>query len=287
MSLFLYPSRNGVKVYDHKMENFTGEISNPRIQMRLDKEAESMMKEGNLSKLNIYVSMPTFVKTHYKILMGGVKGTPYEGGLIKINMYVPNTYPAMPPLCHFASGLGDKRLHPNYYVDGKICLSLLGTWGNTWSAATKMEIILCAIQERMCEHPLTCEPGYEEAPKTRKFENDTYNNLVMYEVIRVTVVEQFMHWNKYDLKKLVEKDPDTLKKVKGSEVEYEMDIIPKAIELFKSSYDSGVYHKKISALEELGLEGKVLTCLWFSSKLQLESLRTDLENVKKIVDALS
>ena len=42
-------------------------------------------------------------------------------------MYVPAEYPNIPPLVHFRSFLNEK-LNPNLYVDGSICLSLLGSW---------------------------------------------------------------------------------------------------------------------------------------------------------------
>lgn len=44
-------------------------------------------------------------------------------------------YPFHPPLAHYVS-VDKARIHPNLYVDGKICLSILGTWqGPGWTPA--------------------------------------------------------------------------------------------------------------------------------------------------------
>ncbi|XP_060855735.1 uncharacterized protein LOC132933483 [Metopolophium dirhodum] len=52
---------------------------------------------------------------------------PYAGGLFLFDVKIPLTYPIQPPLCHYYSYCVD-RLNPNLYEDGKVCLSLLGTW---------------------------------------------------------------------------------------------------------------------------------------------------------------
>lgn len=44
-------------------------------------------------------------------------------------------YPARPPKCLLeTTGHGKVRFNPNLYNCGKVCLSLLGTWGDNWVA---------------------------------------------------------------------------------------------------------------------------------------------------------
>jgi ubiquitin-protein ligase len=44
-------------------------------------------------------------------------------------MFAPNTFPEAPPVVNLrTTGNGLVRFHPNLYSDGKVCLSLLGTW---------------------------------------------------------------------------------------------------------------------------------------------------------------
>jgi ubiquitin-protein ligase len=286
MSSSAFPSRN-IKLNHDAFSECNGQLNNKRILVRLNREVQNMLKPDNdLSKAQIYVSMPTNEIWRFKILMGGVKDTPYEGGLFKYNLYVPNTYPIRPPICHFGSALRNVRFNPNYYVDGKICLSVLGTWGDDWCAATNIESVLYIIQERMNENPMINEPGHEEDPKYKKENCEEYNNLILYETIKITIVEQFEYWNSYNMQKILDKDTKTLTKIKNdkSEIEFELELIPKAIELFKQYYDT--YLTNIKKLEDLNLEGKVLKSMWFEDTLKLKKLREDLEKVKKIVDKL-
>eukprot|EP01045_Picozoa_sp_COSAG04_P018289 COSAG04_NODE_1682_length_5960_cov_43.049480_5_plen_450_part_01 len=64
----------------------------------------------------------------------GPADTPYEGGLFIIDICLPAEYPAVPPKCfYWAYG---NYLNPNLYMNGKVCLSLLGTWnGPGWEPA--------------------------------------------------------------------------------------------------------------------------------------------------------
>ena len=58
-------------------------------------------------------------------------------------------YPKVPPLVHYISYVAEK-LNPNLYEDGKMCLSLLGTWSGkgteTWTPNSNMLQLLVSIQ---------------------------------------------------------------------------------------------------------------------------------------------
>lgn len=48
-------------------------------------------------------------------------------GLFVFDIFFPREYPRVPPLLSFmTTGGGQVRFNPNLYVDGKVCLSLLG-----------------------------------------------------------------------------------------------------------------------------------------------------------------
>jgi ubiquitin-conjugating enzyme E2 I len=51
----------------------------------------------------------------------GKSGTPWEGGLYKIEMNFTEDYPSKPPQCKFKPVI----FHPNVYPSGRICLSIL------------------------------------------------------------------------------------------------------------------------------------------------------------------
>jgi ubiquitin-conjugating enzyme E2 O len=75
-----------------------------------------------------------------RVLIVGPLNTPYELAPFLFDFHFPSTFPTTPPVGYFHSwtaGIG--RANPNLYEDGKICLSLLGTWhaekrGEGWSA---------------------------------------------------------------------------------------------------------------------------------------------------------
>lgn len=76
-----------------------------------------------------------------RVLIIGPKHTPYEFAPFICDFLLGATFPNDPPSAYFHSwtdGIG--RVNPNLYTDGKICLSLLGTWpsrtlNEAWSSA--------------------------------------------------------------------------------------------------------------------------------------------------------
>lgn len=75
-----------------------------------------------------------------RVLIIGPLNTPYELAPFVFDFHFSRTFPQTPPLAHFHSWTGGiGRVNPNLYEDGKICLSLLGTWhaerrNEGWSA---------------------------------------------------------------------------------------------------------------------------------------------------------
>ena len=63
----------------------------------------------------------------FSVLIDGPSNTPYEDGMFVFDIMLPHDYPTNPPLFHYLSFCSD-RLNPNLYADGKVCVSLLGTW---------------------------------------------------------------------------------------------------------------------------------------------------------------
>ncbi|XP_048449368.1 (E3-independent) E2 ubiquitin-conjugating enzyme UBE2O-like, partial [Rhincodon typus] len=63
----------------------------------------------------------------FSALIKGPTRTPYDDGLFLFDIQLPNVYPAVPPLFRYISQCSG-RLNPNLYDNGKVCVSLLGTW---------------------------------------------------------------------------------------------------------------------------------------------------------------
>ncbi|KAI6162076.1 hypothetical protein EDD17DRAFT_1579813 [Pisolithus thermaeus] len=73
-------------------------------------------------------------------LIIGPENTPYENAPFVIDWMLDSNFPQSPPIAYFHSWTnGNGRINPNLYEEGKVCLSILGTWTGdrteTWSAA--------------------------------------------------------------------------------------------------------------------------------------------------------
>ena len=69
----------------------------------------------------------------------GPEDSLYRHKLIKLHFDVPSNYPLVPPTCKYIQH-GTGRIHPNLYEDGKVCLSILGTWpGEPWAQSMTIE----------------------------------------------------------------------------------------------------------------------------------------------------
>jgi len=105
----------------------------------------------------------------------GQSETPYALGLFEFHLFIPPEYPQVSPLVNLqTTGDGMVRFNPNLYSDGKVCLSLLGTWhGEGWMVPTASNFgstilqVLVSIQSIiMVPKPYFNEPGYAEEEGT-------------------------------------------------------------------------------------------------------------------------
>ncbi|XP_061582756.1 (E3-independent) E2 ubiquitin-conjugating enzyme UBE2O-like isoform X2 [Cololabis saira] len=98
----------------------------------------------------------------FSALIKGPTRTPYEDGLFLFDIQLPNIYPAVPPLFRYLTQCSG-RLNPNLYDNGKVCVSLLGTWigkgTERWTSKSSLLQVLISIQGLI----LVNEPYYNEA----------------------------------------------------------------------------------------------------------------------------
>lgn len=126
----------------------------------------------------------------------GPPGTPYEFGFFEFNFKFKDNYPRVPPsVSAITTGGGVTRFNPNIYANGKVCLSILGTWrgerGEEWSPAQGLESVLLSIQSLMSSNPYENEPGFEEARGQYDQENQAgYVAKIRHETLRLSVIER-------------------------------------------------------------------------------------------------
>jgi len=83
----------------------------------------------------------------FSVMIQGPSRTPYEDGLFFFDVQLPSAYPNSPPSFFYISYCTD-RLNPNLYEDGKVCVSLLGTWSGKvclYATRIKCPFLLCCF----------------------------------------------------------------------------------------------------------------------------------------------
>ncbi|GAM89565.1 hypothetical protein ANO11243_076040 [Dothideomycetidae sp. 11243] len=89
----------------------------------------------------------------------GPEDSLYRHKFIKLHLKIPDNYPISPPSVTFIQHRGD-RIHPNLYVEGKVCLSILGTWeGEPWAYSMTVGSVLITIRSLLDNEPYRHEPG--------------------------------------------------------------------------------------------------------------------------------
>ena len=100
----------------------------------------------------------------FKILMIGSNDepNPYMGGFFMFSGKYPDQYPFFPPHMKAMTQGKNTRFHPNFYVNGKCCVSILGTWsGPPWTSCQNMGTVSQTLKSLFIENPITQEPGWE------------------------------------------------------------------------------------------------------------------------------
>ncbi|VDC05755.1 unnamed protein product [Peniophora sp. CBMAI 1063] len=130
-----------------------------------------------------------------KILIAGPDGTPYEGGLFEFDCFIPLEYPHVPPKLHLrTTGGGSVRFNPNLYNEGKVCLSLLGTWPGRpeeqWQPgkSTLLQVIVSIQSMILIDLPYFNEPGYGQANPDNPA-SVSYNHNIRAQTTRWAIVD--------------------------------------------------------------------------------------------------
>ena len=78
-----------------------------------------------------------------QIDLEGPKDTPYEGGIFRVKLIIPNNFPSVAPKGIFMT----KIFHPNISEKGEICVNTLkNDWnGRQWSLYNLFEVIKCLL----------------------------------------------------------------------------------------------------------------------------------------------
>ena len=128
------------------------------------------------------------LKEGYGLIIG-TKDTPYHHGFYIIKFSFDDLYPFCAPKCKYIT-VSSVRQNPNLYEDGKVCISLIGTWGdNTWKPVFNIETILLSIQSAvLMKNALDREPEYDWSTLKPDMTAD-YEEIVRYCNYRYNIVK--------------------------------------------------------------------------------------------------
>jgi ubiquitin-protein ligase len=125
----------------------------------------------------------------YVLIVPG-EGTPYSYGYFMFKLDFPPNYPYSPPKATYVTNNGKTRFHPNYYTNGKVCLSLLNTWrGEEWSSCNTISSILLHMASIFTDKALLHEPGVRETHVYVK----TYDLCIAYQTMKTAILDVYVN----------------------------------------------------------------------------------------------
>ncbi len=161
--------------------------------------------------LPIEYGSSVFVRAHeanldkLRVLIIGPEDTPCANGCFFFDVSIGDDYPHRPPKVQFLTTImcaqGPKphsnapvRFNPNLYPNGKVCLSLLGTWsGPGWipNESTLLQVLV-SLQSLVLGSPAPYfnEPGYQnlEGTKYGDEKSKQYNQDIRRKTLRVAML---------------------------------------------------------------------------------------------------
>uniref|UniRef100_A0A452ZVX6 UBC core domain-containing protein n=2 Tax=Triticinae TaxID=1648030 RepID=A0A452ZVX6_AEGTS len=122
-------------------------MANSNLPRRIIKETQRLLSEPGLfffshrenSAPGISASPSEENMRYFNVMVLGPAQSPYEGGVFKLELFLPEEYPMAAPKVRFLT----KIYHPNIDKLGRICLDILK---DKWSPALQIRTVLLSIQ---------------------------------------------------------------------------------------------------------------------------------------------
>ena len=137
---------------------------------RLQNEYKDLEKNASLDNVSAGPCDEHNMFEWYATIIGS-SDSPYDGGIFKLKIVIPQHYPFKPPDVKFVT----KIYHPNINFAGDICLDILKTG---WSPALTIHKILLSICSLLTDcNPLS--PLNAEAARLYVDDRSEYNKMVI------------------------------------------------------------------------------------------------------------
>jgi ubiquitin-conjugating enzyme E2 Z len=176
----------------------------PQAAKRVMKDIQNVQSDL-MKQQGIWYWMDDADMTKGLAMIKGPSDTPYDGCLLMFSVKFPSDYPFSPPKVLFLTSDGKTRFHPNLYVEGKVCLSILGTFsGPSWSGTQSLSSVLMSILALLDNNPLAHEPSYSSGTlldaRHRDYADYVEHQMVllMTESIKKFEKGAFPLWNEFE-----------------------------------------------------------------------------------------
>eukprot|EP00271_Cylindrocystis_brebissonii_P003861 TRINITY_DN15104_c0_g1_i1.p1 TRINITY_DN15104_c0_g1~~TRINITY_DN15104_c0_g1_i1.p1 ORF type:complete len:1561 (+),score=311.97 TRINITY_DN15104_c0_g1_i1:366-5048(+) len=173
-----------------------------RGQRRIAREVREITSDNRLpihANASIFLRQDSERVDLLRALITGQADTPYARGCFVFDIFLPAQYPNVPPLFLLATvGSGNVRFNPNLYADGKVCLSLLGTWHGSedekWNPdlSTIWQVLLSIQSSILNEEPVYNEPNLRSMQGTDEGNEMSrkYNSEIRIQTVRHAMLRQ-------------------------------------------------------------------------------------------------
>lgn len=163
-------------------------MSNKSIR-RIQREV-TLYHKSDLNTHGIYIHFNESDIYNAKALIIGPKESPYQNGFYLFDITYPQNYPQTPPQVVLCTINKYARFNPNLYTNGKVCLSILGTWsGPGWTPCLSTNEVLLSIQSLLTNNPVQNEPGYEKLCLKTSTQAQTYVKIIEYHNYRIAILQ--------------------------------------------------------------------------------------------------
>lgn len=152
---------------------------------RIMKEIAMVQKSSEL-----FIDVDEKEMTEFNVMFFGPPDSVYHHGIFLFKMKLSQNYPfTVPSVTFLTGGLINGRIHPNLYKEGKVCLSILNTWGKEeWSPLLTIEKVFITIRALLDNNPIVHEPGFSQNDRT----SNAYNmNATFYSLKSIIDVYDF------------------------------------------------------------------------------------------------
>lgn len=169
-----------------RAENTNDTVITKETIKRLASDIKRIIKEP-LDKHGIYYKHDDEnILKGYALIIGKPE-TSYAYGCYLFEFDFPYNYPHSPPIVKFCLSDGSTRFNPNYYINGKVCLSVLNTWkGDQWTGCQNISSILLTLTTVFTDNPdnpLLNEPGVNESHR----DCANYKKIITYKNIELAI----------------------------------------------------------------------------------------------------